>query len=70
MFARSGLYQTMQPVLESRNQFCRNELDCDFSWSRVNPAAPGKSQRCLKLPMKCAAMAQCAVLKRPELPPT
>lgn len=31
---RSVLYQTMQPLLESRNQFCRHELDCDFSWSR------------------------------------
>lgn len=36
MFAGPGLYQTL---LESRNQFCRHELDCDFSWSLINPAA-------------------------------
>lgn len=44
------LYQTMQPLLESRNQFCRHELDCDFSSLMSIHLFLLKFQSCLKIP--------------------
>lgn len=57
----------MQPLLESRNQFCRHELDCDFSRSHINPFISVEIPKLSENTMKSSAGKKCDMMKMIEL---